>query len=165
MRGYWIAAAVIGAMLLLGGGGYMTYTHFKQRGIRNNNPGNLRMTGINWKGKVPTAQNTDGSFEQFRDADGIPGHVWGIRAMLMDIRGDIFKDGLDTVRKLITSYAPPSENNTTAYIEAVAASIGKSADAKLLPTDLPALLMAITKHENGVQPYPAEDFHRAQALA
>lgn len=44
------------------------------RGLRNNNPGNLILTSIGWDGKIPNAQNTDGTFEQFTSAN------YGIRA-------------------------------------------------------------------------------------
>ncbi len=117
------------------------------RGIRNHNPGNLVLTTIAWKGKVPNAQNTDGKFEQFTSP------LWGIRAMFMDVRGDIEKDGLNTIRKLITSYAPAFENNTAAYIQSVVNQIGIGPDTKILPSNYPNLLKAIIKHENGKQPY------------
>lgn len=117
------------------------------RGIRNNNPGNLVLTTIAWKGKVPNAQNTDEKFEQFT----LP--LWGIRAMFMDVRGDIEKDGLSTIRKLITAYAPAFENNTAAYIQSVVNQVGIGADTKIQPANYLKLLKAIIQHENGKQPY------------
>lgn len=95
----------------------------KSRGLRNNNPGNLILTNIAWQGKIPNKQNTDGHFEQFKDV------YFGIRAMLLDVINDI-KKGKNTVRKLITEYAPPHENNTEAYIAHVAKSLKISADTK-----------------------------------
>lgn len=117
------------------------------RGIRNNNPGNLVLTTIAWKGKVPNAQNTDKKFEQFTSP------LWGIRAMFIDVRGDIEKDGLNTIRKLITEYAPKFENNTAAYIQSVVNQVGVGPDTKLNPSNYLGLLKAIIKHENGKQPY------------
>jgi hypothetical protein len=117
------------------------------RGIKNNNPGNLVLTTIAWKGKVPNAQNTDGKFEQFTQP------LWGLRAMFMDVRGDIEKDGMNTVRKLITEYAPKHENNTAAYIDFVSKKIGLGADTKIMPTNYFGLLKAIIQMENGKQPY------------
>lgn len=77
-------------------------------GIRNNNPGNLRRyDGNRWLGKI-TSNKT--GFEQFE------AFVYGLRAMIIDIRGDILKDGDNTIRKLISAYAPPNENNTSSYI-------------------------------------------------
>lgn len=120
---------------------------FEPRGIRNNNPGNLVLTSIAWKGKVPVAQNTDKKFEQFTKP------LWGIRAMFMDVRGDIEKDGLSTIRKLITAYAPPHENDTAAYIKSVVNQVGIGADTKIQPGSYLKLLKAIIQHENGKQPY------------
>ncbi len=117
------------------------------RGIRNNNPGNLVIANNAWKGKVPVSQNTDGKFEQFTQP------LWGIRAMYIDVRGDIEKDGLNTIRKLITEYAPAFENNTAAYIQSVVNQVGIGQDTRILPAHYLNLLKAIIKHENGKQPY------------
>lgn len=117
------------------------------RGLRNNNPGNLVLTTIAWKGKVPNAQNTDGKFEQFTQP------LWGIRAMFIDVRGDIEKDGLNTIRKLLTEYAPKFENNLAAYIQSVVNQVGIGPDTRILPAHYLNLLKAIIKHENGKQPY------------
>ena len=96
----------------------------KSRGIRNNNPGNLRKTSIPWKGKVPHSMNTDGSFEQFH-------HVgWGIRAIIIDLKNKIDR-GLDTIPKILEVYAPKTENNTMAYIERVSRQTGIGKHRKL----------------------------------
>lgn len=135
------------------------------RGVRNNNPGNLRITTINWKGKVPNTQNSDRSFEQFVDSQGIPGHIWGIRALFKDIYGDIFSKGDHTVQKLISSYAPPHENATQVYIGVVAKAIGKSPTAPIEKSDLPKLVAAIIAHENAGYQYPDADIMKAISLA
>jgi len=135
------------------------------RGVRNNNPGNLRITTIAWKGKVPNAQNSDRSFEQFVDYAGVPGHVWGIRAMFKDIYGDVMRDGQNTVRKLISTYAPPSENATQAYIAAVAKVLNKSPDAPIVTSDFPRLIAAIIAHENAGYRYPDTDIQKAISIA
>lgn len=159
------AFLILGGLIVFGVGGVAVYRHFKERGIRNNNPGNLVKTSIPWTGKVPAEQNTDSRFEQFRDYNGVPGHIWGLRALFKDVRGDVERKGLNTIRRLIGTYAPPHENNTAAYIATVAAAVGISADAPIAATHYPALVAAIVKHENGVQPYPAADIARAIALA
>ena len=135
------------------------------RGVRNNNPGNLRLTSIAWKGKVPNAQNSDRSFEQFIDYAGIPGHIWGIRAMFKDIYGDVVKDGQNTVRKLIYTYAPPHENATQSYVDAVSRALGKSADAVIVASDFPKLIAAIIAHENAGYRYPEADIQKAISIA
>lgn len=106
----------------------------KSRGLRNNNPGNLVLTSIEWQGKIPNEKNTDKHFEQFTTL------VYGIRAMLKDVINDI-KKGKNTVRKLINEYAPPHENDTKAYIEHVANGLGVSPDAKLTRIDGQFLLL------------------------
>lgn len=120
------------------------------RGIRNNNPGNLVITSIPWKGKVPVKENTDGRFEQFRDTDGVPGIVWGIRAMMMDVRGDIRK-GKVTLVSLIGEYAPKYENDTGAYIKSVSKQTGIG-QHELLHSDgetMCKLIRAMSRVENG----------------
>ncbi len=78
------------------------------RGIRNNNPLNLRV-GNNWKGEV--SQPTDHTFEQFTEMK------WGVRAAFIVLRNYIKRHKLNTVRKIITRWAPANENNTARYIE------------------------------------------------
>ena len=80
------------------------------RGIRNNNPLNIRV-GNNWKGEV--SQPTDHTFEQFTEMK------WGIRAAFIILRNYIQRHQLNTVRKIITRWAPASENNTQRYIDMV----------------------------------------------
>jgi len=116
------------------------------RGLRNNNPGNLRISTIAWQGKVPNARNTDKSFEQFENI------VFGVRAMATDIINDVAK-GKNTLRTLIAEYAPPNENDTTGYINQVANRVGISPDAKLnLNADLvKKIIQAKIIVENGIK--------------
>jgi len=92
-------------------------------GLRNNNPGNLR-PGDNWQGMI----GENGGFLVFQDI------AYGIRAMATDIGNDIRLDHLDTIRKLVYEYAPPSENDTAAYISRMVQSTGFAADQQLPPT-------------------------------
>lgn len=116
------------------------------RGIRNNNPGNLVKTAIKWRGKIPHDKNTDPRFEQFENLS------WGIRAMSMDVLNDI-KKGKNTLRDLITEYAPPSENDTAAYIKLVSDQTKISPDAIIKPTPeiLSAIVAAKIRVENGAK--------------
>lgn len=80
------------------------------RGIRNNNPLNIRI-GNTWLGEVPNP--TDSDFEQFV-------HVkYGLRAGFCILRRYIRRYKRNTVRKIVTAWAPSSENNTERYIELV----------------------------------------------
>ena len=109
-------------------------------GIRNNNPGNLR-TGESWQG----ATGANSGFVVFSDLS------YGIRAAATVLVNNITDQGNNTIRKLISKYAPPSENNTDAYISAVSNSTGIAPDEKI-GTDtqtLVKMLHAIFIHENG----------------
>lgn len=77
------------------------------RGIRNNNPLNIRLNNANnWNGKTLT--NTDGKFEQFISM------YYGFRAALLLLQTYIIKYGCNNISKIITRWAPPSDNNRTA---------------------------------------------------
>lgn len=108
-------------------------------GIRNNNPGNLR-PGHDWQGMV-------GEHKGFVVFETI---IYGLRALAMDLINKNLR-GLDTVRKVVQVYAPPSENNTDAYIMSVCRYIGRKPDdpIKLTRTTLIFLVQAIVAHENG----------------
>lgn len=160
-----ILLGVIAGLSLIGGGGYVVYTHYKQRGIRNNNPGNLDKSSSAWKGKVPHERNTDGRFEQFQATDGVPGHIWGIRALYRTLMTYRNTHGLKTVAGILNRWAPTNENNTAAYVAAVAKAVGVSAGQELALSQYPALVKAIIQHENGIQPYPDADITKAISLA
>lgn len=137
--------AGLGALAIFGGGGVAVYT--MTRGLRNNNPGNIRDDGSPWVG-LANPRN-DGAYLKFTDA------VYGIRAMAKIISNYVLIDGLvPTVTALISRWAPPGENNTGAYIADVSAQLGVAPNDPLdLSQDLPALIAAIIQHENGLQPY------------
>lgn len=102
-------------------------------GIRNNNPGNLRPVGAST------------GFQQFSSMQE------GLQALDKDlqIKGG---RGVNTIRKVISAWAPPSENNTEAYIKTVAQRLGVPPDAALdmeNPLVRQALSTAISLHENG----------------
>ncbi len=131
------------------------------RGIRNNNPGNIRW-GDEWQGLVPESQRTDKSFCQFKKPE------YGIRAMIIILRNYQRKHGLNTVTGIIKRWAPPNENNTQAYINSVAQATGVTPDQRIDTSDsrfMMKLLQAIIQHENGSQPYGFDTFVRAVELA
>lgn len=80
------------------------------RGIRNNNPLNIRI-GNDWRGEVWRPDDKD--FEQFVDME------YGCRAAFIILRNYIIRHKLDTVPKIIKRWAPSSENATEKYIKAV----------------------------------------------
>jgi len=150
-------ALLIGALLIMiaGAGAKMTG---QPRGIRNNNPGNIRRNSTKWQG-LAAVQN-DSAFFQFTAPD------YGIRALARLLVNYQDVHGLNTIRGIISRYAPSSENNTTAYIDAVAAHVGASPDAPLdVRAVLPLLIEAIIQHENGSQPYDVAVINNGIRLA
>lgn len=85
------------------------------RGIRNNNPLNLRRSSTKWLGK--SANPTDPAFEQF--ATMTLGVRAGILNMLNHIRASNRALTVPTLAWEVSKWAPASENNTAAYIETV----------------------------------------------
>ncbi|MBQ3926939.1 MAG: hypothetical protein II706_08125 [Bacteroidaceae bacterium] len=89
----------------------------KTRGVRNNNPGNVRKNGQKWQGMRP--YQYDVKFIQFKEM------VWGVRALLVTLRTYITRRGCTTVPKIINRWAPKTDgNNTDFYIKACALAVG-----------------------------------------
>ncbi len=112
------------------------------RGLRNNNPGNMRSVSRN--------QANDGAFTIYRT----PEEGWGALGKQLKAYANA---GLDNVASIISKYAPSSENITGAYIQSVTANMSKrlGSDVSALtrldlsdPRVLKALMQSITEHEN-----------------
>lgn len=97
------------------------------RGLRNNNPGNIRKDGTHWKGEVEPSR--DAAFKQFESM------AWGYRAMFKCLNTYSRKYGLDTIRKTISRWAPPSENDTEAYIRTVSELSGVPENGRITATN------------------------------
>jgi hypothetical protein len=114
------------------------------RGLRNNNPFNIRKSNIKWAGKVV---GTDSAFETFSTMEA------GLRAGMTNMRTHYTKYGDTTLRKLINRHAPASDgNNVSAYVAAVSAATGLGPDARVEWTDkavLARLFDRVVKVENG----------------
>ena len=122
------------------------------RGIRNNNPGNIRH-GENWLGLNPNGLNIDSAFCVFTAP------VYGIRALAKVLVNYKRIHGLNTVRQIVSRYAPPNENQTTAYIQSVAKQLGVYPDTVIDIEErgvLTVFIKAIIRMENGIQPYSDE---------
>lgn len=81
------------------------------RGIRNNNPLNIRI-GNTWLGERPNP--TDYSFEEFVSIE------YGYRAAFCILRRYIRRYGKNTITAIVSTWAPANENNTQRYIDFVA---------------------------------------------
>lgn len=128
------------------------------RGERNNNPGNIRH-GSNWLGL--SEDQPDKSFCTFDDP------MYGVRALAKILLVYRAK-GFDTVREIIQRWAPSIENNTGAYVAAVAASMRVDPDTHLdvIHYDqMYPLVAAIIKHENGRNIYLRPVIDAGLALA
>ena len=92
------------------------------RGIRNNNPLNIRIGNV-WLGEVPNP--TDNEFEQFVSM------FYGLRAGFILLRRYIRRYHVTTVPDIISRWAPGSENNTVKYINTVCQLSSIAPDAQL----------------------------------
>lgn len=115
------------------------------RGLRNNNPGNIRRSEDNWRG-IEEVQ-TDAAFFQFTELK------WGIRALMRLLRTYRKKYRCNTITRIIQRYAPPCENDTKSYIMTVCDVMGVS--PSYVPDledmeDMCKLAQAICFVENGV---------------
>jgi len=130
------------------------------RGLRNNNPGNIKISDDQWKGLALPQERTpeqvgEKVFCVFREMR------YGVRAMAVQLRRYGMEDRRwNTIKKIIAHYAPGSDNNDeAAYVKAVATDTGFSATDKLDLTDretLRKLIMGMCKVENGADAIKAE---------
>ena len=103
-----------------------------------NNPGNLRPPGAST------------GFASF------PTEQAGLQALARQLRTYASRDHLDTISGIVSKYAPPSENDTAAYINDVSRRTGYRSDQHLNLNDnatLASLMAAIIKHEGGKKDY------------
>lgn len=118
------------------------------RGVRNNNPLNIRRYDHNdWQGKITDSCATDMEFEQFRHAK------YGFRAVFILFHRYI-KQGYNTVESIISRWAPVSDrNHVSNYIHAVCKDTGMTPKTKIECYSWPymsALVEAMFYVENGV---------------
>jgi len=131
------------------------------RGMRNNNPGNIRISANAWKGKVPAGQNTDGAFEQFST------YAYGIRAMIKNLL-TYYSRGIRTLHDIIYTWAPPADGNDSAtYVDFVAQRTGLPKKTALNLTDkatMQKLVLAMSEMENGRKAVTPEQFAHAWSI-
>ena len=123
----------------------------KPRGLRNNNPGNIRQSSVRYTGEVQPSK--EGAFKQFQSME------YGYRAMFVLLHTYARKYGIDTIEKMISRYAPANENHTQAYIDAVSEWSGVPATSHLTTTNAEVMIpivAAMSRVENGVEAVMAE---------
>lgn len=125
------------------------------RGIRNNNPGNVERSHIQWQGSIPADQVQavlgvpyDPVMEQmYTAAQGVRmiGHVLTSKAAR----------GLTTVDAIIRDY---SKTDQDAYVAKVAGDLNVDPNQDInVDAVLPAFAASIIDQENGQQPYALSD--------
>lgn len=150
----------VNTFVLLGGGNWIGFNSSflcflqnnyylcdMERGLRNNNPLNIEKSkGSNpWQGEiVPSA---DSRFAQFKSM------AYGYRAAFKLLYNYQHRYGCNRLEDFINRWAPPSENNTRAYITTVAKRSGLS-DISTIDTkngeQMCKIVSAMSYMENGV---------------
>lgn len=118
----------------------------KSRGLRNNNPGNIRINRDLFQGEIRPSR--DKSFKQFET------HAYGYRAIFKILSSYHRNYSLKTIRQMITRWAPENENNTEAYIRAVSSYAGIPADDPININDREQMIRIVagmSKVENGIE--------------
>lgn len=146
------------------------------RGVRNNNPGNIRrVPGVTWQGQAKD-QTADAEFVVFVSPE------MGVRALVRTLLTYNKAHKLKSVRAIINRWAPPRgfangrsySQNTAAYIDAVAAELGRALGRTVnvdeaLDVDavriMRPLVAAIVAHENSGYRYPSSVIDEGLRLA
>lgn len=118
------------------------------RGLRNNNPLNIEKTkgGNQWQGEIVPSK--DSRFAQFTSI------AYGYRAAFKLLNNYQRNYGIDTIRKMISRWAPSNENHTEAYVKAVSDRSGVPADGRITTTNhdvMVPVVAAMSFVENGVE--------------
>lgn len=129
----------------------------KPRGIRNNNPGNIRV-GQPWRGLARPEERTPEQLAEF-EYDVFIAPIYGIRAMSILLLNYQHRHQLATIYAIVARYAPASENNVIAYADHVAQRVGINIHDMIdldEPAEMRSMLTAMILHENGIMPYTHE---------
>lgn len=120
------------------------------RAVRNNNPGNINK-GQPWQGLMPPAQMNPAQAAEPRFCVFLSPQ-WGFRAMATILHVYADQHGVTTLRGAISRWAPPTENNTGAYLNHICQLTGVPPDAPFEFHDalhMQSLVKAISIHEVG----------------
>jgi len=127
--------------------------------LENNNPGNLEVGGPRFEGQIDPP---DGIFLRFID----PPH--GLRAIIERMKAYQDNDGCKTLHDIIYRWAPPADNNPTErYLTNVSTWTGIDEDSVpdfTQAATCDAMMKAITRQENGSQPFSQFTIDRAVAM-
>jgi len=117
----------------------------KSKGMKNNNPFNLKDTTSAWEGVITPTLNPP--WEQFKTMD------YGIRAGVINLKGLLAKDSINNLTTLVKTY---SEDNWEAYVNYLVKAVGIPSNVRMLgqnPTQKNEMLLtlasSIVEFENG----------------
>lgn len=113
------------------------------RGMRNNNPGNIRGSASKWQGQTGVDSSGFAVFDTMEN---------GQRALEQNLRSYGTKHGIDTISGVVSRWAPSNENDTAAYTKFVSSKLGIGPNEKIDLSNrdtLTKLQSAITAFENG----------------
>ncbi len=128
--------------------------------VRNNNPGNIKMTANSaqnpWEGAIAAPNNTDGTFEQFTTL------AYGTRAMLK-LLTNYMNSGINTVKLIVDDW---DRDNNWDYINFVAGRTGFGVNQILQPDEatLKNLSQAMVRFEAGKEFLTDARFERGYEL-
>jgi len=114
----------------------------KSRGLRNNNPLNIRHNEDIFQGEI------NGNDKSFKTFSSLP---YGYRAAFVTLATYLSR-GWNTIETIISIWAPPAENDTENYIAKVEKWSGVPRNRKLTATDGPEYILivaAMSFVENG----------------
>ena len=116
------------------------------RGLRNNNPLNIRRTANLWQGL--SKEQNDPDFFQFESM------AWGYRAAFVVLRTYRNRYGINTVERIVRRWAPEKDGNDTEYyIRKVTVLTGLERTQivdEQDPRTMMNLVAAMSRVENGV---------------
>ena len=116
------------------------------RGYKNCNAGNIRINSDKFLGEI--IPSGDKEFKRFESM------AYGYRAMFVILRNYQRNYKLDTIRKMISRWAPENENDTLAYVMTVSSRSGISPDDPVSADNremMIRIVAAMSFVENGVE--------------
>ena len=116
--------------------------------LRNNNPLNIRKNSDVFQGEI--VPSGDNAFKQFSSM------LYGYRAAFKIINNYIAK-GYNTITKIVSRWAPASENNTSSYISNVEKRSGIGRNTAITSkTQIIKIVQAMSVSEVGYMPSLSE---------
>jgi hypothetical protein len=104
------------------------------RGVRNNNPLNIRHSADTFQGET---KGEDKAFKTFISM------VYGYRAAFVTL-ATYLSQGLNTIEQIVSRWAPPNENNTGGYIAKVEKYSGVPRNKELTVADGADYIMIVS---------------------